>query len=62
VNISQYARMANAISYAMPAFRSIISINIGNGAHSEGVLTARLSLSTGEIARLIDAGVVGVAR
>ena len=29
MNISQYARTINAISYAMPAFRSIISINIG---------------------------------
>jgi 2-methylfumaryl-CoA isomerase len=33
-----------------------------NGEHSEEVLTTRLSLSTGEIARLIDGGVVGVAR
>jgi acyl-CoA dehydrogenase len=29
MNISQYARTINAISYAMPAFRSLISINIG---------------------------------
>lgn len=29
VNISQYARTIHTISYAMPAFRSIISINIG---------------------------------
>ena len=29
MNISQYARTINAVSYAMPAFRSIISINIG---------------------------------
>lgn len=29
MNISQYARTVHAISYAMPAFRSIISINIG---------------------------------
>jgi acyl-CoA dehydrogenase len=29
MNISQYARTINTISYAMPAFRSIISINIG---------------------------------
>jgi acyl-CoA dehydrogenase len=29
LNISQYARTVHAISYAMPAFRSTISINIG---------------------------------
>src|SRR5215831_16594505 len=29
MNISQYARTVNALSYAMPAFRSLISINIG---------------------------------
>ena len=33
-----------------------------NGQHSEEVLTERLSLSSGEIARLIDAGIVGVAK
>jgi len=32
-----------------------------NGEHSEEILADRLSLSSGEIARLIDAGVVGVA-
>ena len=32
-----------------------------NGAHSVEILADRLSLSSGEIARLIDAGVVGVA-
>lgn len=32
-----------------------------NGQHSEEVLSQRLSLSSGEIARLIDDGVVGVA-
>ena len=32
-----------------------------NGEHSEDVLASRLSLSSGEIARLIDAGIVGVA-
>ncbi|WP_338467089.1 acyl-CoA dehydrogenase family protein [Novosphingobium sp. ZN18A2] len=31
MNISQYARCVHAISYAMPAFRSMISINIGMG-------------------------------
>ena len=30
-----------------------------NGAHSEEILATRLSLSSGEIARLIDAGIVG---
>lgn len=30
-----------------------------NGAHSEEILASRLSLSSGEIARLIDAGIVG---
>ncbi|BAV63693.1 acyl-CoA dehydrogenase family protein [Sphingobium cloacae] len=29
MNVSQYARTIHAISYAMPAFRSIVSINIG---------------------------------
>jgi len=32
-----------------------------NGEHSEEILAERLALSSGEIARLIDAGVVGVA-
>lgn len=32
-----------------------------NGQHSEEVLATRLSLPAGEIARLIDAGIVGVA-
>jgi 2-methylfumaryl-CoA isomerase len=31
-----------------------------NGQHSEEVLSSRLSLSSTEIARLIDAGIVGV--
>lgn len=33
-----------------------------NGEHSEEILADRLSLSSGELARLIDAGIVGVAR
>lgn len=33
-----------------------------NGQHSEEVLTTRLGLSSGAIARLIDAGIVGTAR
>ena len=32
-----------------------------NGEHSEEILADRLSLSSGEIARLIDAGIVGIA-
>ncbi len=32
-----------------------------NGQHSEEILISRLSLPSGEIARLIDAGIVGVA-
>jgi 2-methylfumaryl-CoA isomerase len=32
-----------------------------NGQHSEQILAERLSLSSGEIARLIDAGIVGIA-
>jgi len=32
-----------------------------NGQHSEEILATRLSLSSGEIARLIDAGIVGAA-
>lgn len=32
-----------------------------NGQHSEEILATRLSLSSGEIARLIDVGIVGVA-
>jgi 2-methylfumaryl-CoA isomerase len=31
-----------------------------NGQHSEEVLAARLSLPASEIARLVDAGIVGV--
>lgn len=33
-----------------------------NGQHSEEILAARLSLSSGEIARLIDAGIVGTPK
>ena len=32
-----------------------------NGEHSEEILADRLSLPSGEIARLIDAGIVGIA-
>jgi len=33
-----------------------------NGQHSEQVLGERLGLSSGEIARLIDAGIVGTSQ
>ena len=33
-----------------------------NGQHSEELLSQRLNLSSGEIARLIDAGIIGTAR
>ena len=33
-----------------------------NGEHSEEILADRLSLSSAELARLIDAGIVGVAK
>jgi 2-methylfumaryl-CoA isomerase len=33
-----------------------------NGQHSEEILTAMLGLSSGEIARLIDSGIVGIAK
>ncbi len=33
-----------------------------NGEHSEEVLSERLKLSSGEIARLIDAGILGIAK
>ena len=33
-----------------------------NGQHSEEVLAERLGMSSGEIAKLIDAGIVGIAR
>jgi 2-methylfumaryl-CoA isomerase len=33
-----------------------------NGAHSEEILSATLGLSSGEIARLIDSGTVGIAK
>ena len=33
-----------------------------NGEHSEEILTTRLSLSSGEFARLIDTGIVGIAK
>ena len=57
MNISQYARTINVLSYAMPAYRSIISINIGMvcSALKNGGTTAQKAqwlprLAAGEIA------------
>ena len=57
MNITQYARTINTLSYAMPAFRSIISINIGmvcsalkNGGTEEQKAHWLPRLATGEIA------------
>ncbi len=57
MNITQYARTIHALSYAMPAFRSIISINIGmvcsalkNGGTAEQKAEWLPRLAAGEIA------------
>jgi acyl-CoA dehydrogenase len=57
MNITQYARTINTLSYAMPAFRSIISINIGmvcsalkNGGTDEQKAHWLPRLAAGEIA------------
>lgn len=57
MNVSQYARTINTLSYAMPAFRSIISINIGmvcsalkNGGTDEQKAEWLPRLAGGEIA------------
>lgn len=57
MNITQYARTINTLSYAMPAFRSIISINIGmvcsalkNGGTVEQKAHWLPRLAAGEIA------------
>ncbi len=57
MNITQYARTINTLSYAMPAFRSIISINIGmvcsalkNGATEAQKAEWLPRLAAGEIA------------
>jgi acyl-CoA dehydrogenase len=57
MNITQYARTINTLSYAMPAFRSIISINIGmvcsalkNGGTAEQKAHWLPRLAAGEIA------------
>jgi len=57
MNITQYARTINTLSYAMPAFRSIISINIGmvcsalkNGGTEEQKAHWLPRLAAGEIA------------
>lgn len=65
-----FGSAANPSGFAYPAAGSFATIPQAerepprpaprNGEHSEEVLAARLSLSSGEIARLIDAGIVGV--
>ena len=57
MNLSQYARTIRAIGYAMPAYRSIISINIGmfnsalkNGGTDEQKAQWLPRLAAGEIA------------
>ncbi len=57
MNITQYARTINTLSYAMPAFRSLISINIGmvcsalkNGGTDEQKANWLPRLAAGEIA------------
>ena len=57
MNVSQYARTINVLSYAMPAYRSIISINIGmvcsalkNGGTEAQKAEWLPRLATGEIA------------
>ncbi|MFM5923160.1 MAG: acyl-CoA dehydrogenase family protein [Novosphingobium sp.] len=57
MNIAQYAKTINVLSYAMPAFRSIISINIGmvcsalkNGGTAEQKAEWLPRLAAGEIA------------
>jgi 2-methylfumaryl-CoA isomerase len=66
------AGAANPSGFAYPAagpFGTVVGQARGkpqpaprNGQHSEQVLSERLGLASGEIARLIDAGVVGVPR
>lgn len=62
---------ANPSGFAYPAagsFGTVPQLERGaplpaprNGQHSEEVLAGRLNLSSGEIARLIDSGIVGIA-
>jgi 2-methylfumaryl-CoA isomerase len=54
---------------AAGAFGSIPQLQRGdakaaprNGAHSEEILSNSLGLSSGEIARLIDSGILGIAK
>jgi 2-methylfumaryl-CoA isomerase len=66
-----FGRVENPSGFAYPAAGAFSTIPQAerqpprpaprNGQHSEEVLTQALSLSSGEIARLIDAGIVGVA-
>ena len=62
---------ANPSGFAYPATRSFANIpdrEVGDpraapylGEHSEEVLAERLGMSSGEIARLIDAGIVATS-
>jgi len=64
-----FSQSDNPSGFAYPAAGSFVTFPEGermparpaprNGQHSEEVLADRLGLSSGEISRLIDAGVVG---
>jgi 2-methylfumaryl-CoA isomerase len=66
-----FGSASNPSGFAYPAagsFATVPTLERGapasaprNGEHSEAVLAERLGLPTGEIARLIDAGIVGIA-
>lgn len=66
-----FGSVANPSGFAYPAAGAFSTIPQAerepprpaplNGQHTEEVLATRLSLSSGEIARLIDAGIVGIA-
>ena len=66
-----FGRADNPSGFAYPAAGAFATLPQGarqppraaprNGQHSEEILADRLSLPSGEIARLIDAGIVGIA-
>ena len=66
-----FGEAANPSGFAYPAAGSFASVPQlerqapqsapRNGQHSEAVLTDRLGLSSGEFARLVDAGIVGIS-
>jgi 2-methylfumaryl-CoA isomerase len=72
VNNPIFGNAANPSGFAYPAAGAFSTIPQAerepprpaplNGEHSEEMLASRLSLSSGEIARLIDAGIVGTAK